>query len=110
MQLDVREDSIYVPKSENLTPFTLRQLPFPGFATDLQQPITPLLTLADGESVITETIYPERTRHIPELQKLGVAIENLNMVKLRLLRVITSMALVWLQLKFVRVLHWSPLA
>jgi UDP-N-acetylglucosamine 1-carboxyvinyltransferase len=76
VQLDVREDSIYVPKSENLTPIHIKTAPFPGFATDLQQPITPLLTLADGESVITETIYPERTRHIPELQKLGVAIEN----------------------------------
>ena len=76
VDLDVREDSIFVPKVENLKPIHLKTAPFPGFATDLQQPITPLLTLAEGESIISETIYPERTRHIPELQKLGVAIEN----------------------------------
>lgn len=76
VDLDVREDSIFVPKVENLKPIHIKTAPFPGFATDLQQPITPLLTLAEGESIISETIYPERTRHIPELQKLGVAIEN----------------------------------
>ena len=76
VELDVREDSIFVPKVENLKPIHIKTAPFPGFATDLQQPITPLLTLAEGESIISETIYPERTRHIPELQKLGVAIDN----------------------------------
>lgn len=76
VKLDVREDSIYVPKSVDLQPIHVKTAPFPGFATDLQQPVTPLLTLAGGTSVIQETIYPERTRHIPELQKLGVDISN----------------------------------
>lgn len=76
IKLDVREDSIYVPKSVDLQPIHVKTAPFPGFATDLQQPVTPLLTLAGGTSVIQETIYPERTRHIPELQKLGVDISN----------------------------------
>ena len=76
VKLDVREDSIYVPKSVDLQPIHVRTAPFAGFATDLQQPVTPLLTLAGGTSVIQETIYPERTRHIPELQKLGVDISN----------------------------------
>ena len=76
VKLDVREDSIYVPKSVDLQPIHIKTAPFPGFATDLQQPVTPLLTLAGGTSVIQETIYPERTRHIPELQKLGVDISN----------------------------------
>lgn len=76
VKLDVREDSIYVPKSVDLQPIHVKTAPFPGFATDLQQPVTPLLTLAGGTSVIQETIYTERTRHIPELQKLGVDISN----------------------------------
>lgn len=76
VDLEVREDSIYVPKSVNLQPIHIKTAPFPGFATDLQQPVTPLLTLASGTSVIQETIYPERTRHITELQKLGVDISN----------------------------------
>jgi UDP-N-acetylglucosamine 1-carboxyvinyltransferase len=75
--LDVREDSIYVPKVEvgTLKPIHVKTAPFPGFATDLQQPISPLLMHTSGISTITETIYPERTRHIPELNKLGMDIE-----------------------------------
>ncbi|MCZ9310863.1 UDP-N-acetylglucosamine 1-carboxyvinyltransferase [Weissella koreensis] len=76
VDLDVREDSIYVPKTEKFNAIKIKTTPFPGFATDLQQPITPLLTLADEESLITEEIYPERTRHIPELNKLGMDIDN----------------------------------
>jgi UDP-N-acetylglucosamine 1-carboxyvinyltransferase len=77
VQLDVREDSIYVPKVEvgALKPIHVKTAPFPGFATDLQQPISPLLMHTSGTSTITETIYPERTRHIPELNKLGMDIE-----------------------------------
>lgn len=76
IKLDVREDSIYVPKTKQFNAIKIKTTPFPGFATDLQQPITPLLTLADEESLITEEIYPERTRHIPELNKLGMDIDN----------------------------------
>ncbi|QIL50265.1 UDP-N-acetylglucosamine 1-carboxyvinyltransferase [Weissella coleopterorum] len=78
VKLDVHEDSIYVPKTDHFNAIKIKTTPFPGFATDLQQPITPLLTLADKESVITEEIYPERTRHIPELNKLGMDIDNLS--------------------------------
>ncbi|MGO1337703.1 MAG: UDP-N-acetylglucosamine 1-carboxyvinyltransferase, partial [Leuconostoc fallax] len=53
-----------------------KTLPFPGFATDLQQPITPLLMLAEGESTITDTIYPKRVRHIPELRRMGGDIDS----------------------------------
>ncbi|MDR3191292.1 MAG: UDP-N-acetylglucosamine 1-carboxyvinyltransferase [Lactobacillaceae bacterium] len=77
VKLDIREDSIYVPKTESLKAIKIKTAPFPGFATDLQQPITPLLTHATGESIIQETIYPERTRHIAELRKYGMDIEAL---------------------------------
>ncbi|MBM7617658.1 UDP-N-acetylglucosamine 1-carboxyvinyltransferase [Weissella uvarum] len=78
VDLDVREDSIYVPKTTHLKPITIKTAPYPSFATDLQQPITPLLGKIDGTSRIFETIYPERTRHIPELNKLGMNIEVKN--------------------------------
>lgn len=78
VNLDVREDSIFVPKTTQFKTIKIKTTPFPGFATDLQQPITPMLTLADRESVITEEIYPERTRHIPELNKLGMDVESLS--------------------------------
>lgn len=53
----------------------VQTLPYPGFATDLQQPMTPLLTQAQGESVIKETIYVERFKHCVELQRMGADIE-----------------------------------
>lgn len=75
VELEVHEDSIFVPKAGKLNPISIKTAPFPGFATDLQQPITPLLAMTSGKSTILETIYPERTRHIPELNKLGFDIE-----------------------------------
>lgn len=74
--LEVNEDSIYVKGGDNLSPVTVKTSPFPGFATDLQQPITPLLMRANGESKIIDTLYPERIKHIAEMQKMGAAISS----------------------------------
>ena len=71
VNLKVYEDSIYVAPSSHLKPIKIKVMPYPGFATDLQQPITPLLFKASGRSVIVDTIYPKRIKHIPELNKLG---------------------------------------
>lgn len=76
--LEVNEDSIYVRGGEQLTPVTVKTAPFPGFATDLQQPITPLLMKAHGESKIIDTLYPERIKHIPEMQRMGGVISSDN--------------------------------
>lgn len=75
VKLQIDSDRIYVPKSDHLHGVHIKTLPFPGFATDLQQPITPLLSRAEGDSVIVDTIYPKRVKHIPELQKMGMNIE-----------------------------------
>jgi UDP-N-acetylglucosamine 1-carboxyvinyltransferase len=48
--------------------------PYPGFATDLQAQFMALMTLADGESVIRETIFENRFMHVPELSRLGADI------------------------------------
>jgi UDP-N-acetylglucosamine 1-carboxyvinyltransferase len=48
--------------------------PYPGFATDLQAQFMALMTLADGESVIKETIFENRFMHAPELMRLGADI------------------------------------
>lgn len=53
----------------------IKTLVYPGFATDLQQPITPLLFMADGPSFVTETIYPARFRHVDELKQMGANID-----------------------------------
>lgn len=76
--LDVREDSIYVGPTDKLKSVQIKTMPYPGFATDLQQPITPLLLKAEGQGIISDTIYPKRIKHIPQLLKMGAEITNAN--------------------------------
>lgn len=76
VDLDIREDEIYVPKTDVVKGINIETRPFPGFATDLQQPISALLIRAQGESNIHDTIYPKRVRHIPELRRLGADITS----------------------------------
>ena len=75
VDLQIDSDRIYVPKTTKFKPIHVKTMPYPGFATDLQQPLTPLMSLAEGDSVIVDTIYPKRAKHVPELQKMGMQIE-----------------------------------
>lgn len=61
-------------RKETLCATDIKTLPYPGFATDIQQPLTALLTQANGQSIVTETIYTERFKHCQELNKMGAAI------------------------------------
>ena len=70
MKIDI--DSITIHGGlDNLHPIDIKTLPYPGFATDIQQPLTALLTQAQGQSIVTETIYTERFKHCFELGKNG---------------------------------------
>lgn len=69
--MTIREDSIEVHPAKQLKPINVTTVPYPGFATDLQQPITPLLLKANGKSIVTDTIYEQRVNHIPELVRMG---------------------------------------
>ncbi|MCI1974687.1 MAG: UDP-N-acetylglucosamine 1-carboxyvinyltransferase [Limosilactobacillus sp.] len=75
VDLQIDSDKIYVPRADHLKAIHVKTMPFPGFATDLQQPLTPLMSLAEGDSTVVDTIYPKRVKHIPELQKMGMNIE-----------------------------------
>ena len=69
---NVTADSVYVfPVNKTLKPIEITTQTFPGFATDLQQPITPLLMKADGGSLVQDKIYPERFKHCEQLNKMG---------------------------------------
>ncbi len=74
VDLKIDSDKIFVPKAGKLTDIHVKTMPYPGFATDLQQPLTPLMAKADGVSTVVDTIYPKRVKHIPELQKMGMKI------------------------------------
>jgi UDP-N-acetylglucosamine 1-carboxyvinyltransferase len=52
----------------------IKTLPYPGFATDLHPPISVLLCLADGNSTITESIWPQRFQYVDELRRMGARI------------------------------------
>ena len=76
MGVDIKEDknSIVINKAENLEAINIKTLVYPGFPTDLGQPITTLLTQAKGVSLFEETIYENRFGHIKYLNQMGATI------------------------------------
>ena len=68
-------DSLIISKKENLKKVTVKTLGYPGFPTDLQQPLTTLLTFCKGKSVLEETIYENRFQNVEYLNKMGADIE-----------------------------------
>ncbi len=78
VNLEVGVDYVVVSKAKSLKPVNIKTLGYPGFATDLQQTITPLLCACKGESKIEETLYESRYKHIPYLQEMGAKIEILS--------------------------------
>lgn len=71
VRMTVSEDSIFVEEQQTLRAINIKTSPYPGFATDLQQPITPLLLTANGHGKITDTIYEKRVNHVVELAKMA---------------------------------------
>ena len=78
VRMTISEDSIFVEKQTGLKTIQIKTSPYPGFATDLQQPSTPLLLTATGRGRIVDTIYEKRVNHVPELAKMGATISTLN--------------------------------
>src|SRR5690554_3520939 len=68
------DESIRVVGQPKYESIDVKALVYPGFATDLQSPMTSLLTQANGVSILTDTIYPNRYKHIPELMRMGAKI------------------------------------
>lgn len=74
VNMTIREDEIEVFPSKVLKAVNVMTYPYPGFATDLQQPLTPLLLMTKGTAEITDTIYAKRVNHVPELARMGADI------------------------------------
>ena len=77
VRMTVEEDAIFVEEQGDLKPVDIKTSPYPGFATDLQQPMTPLLLKASGRGKIIDTIYEKRVNHVPELARIGADIQVL---------------------------------
>lgn len=64
-------DSVRVAYRGPLKGIRVKTMPYPGFPTDIQQPMAAVLTLAEGSSVVEETIYESRVGHVSELNRMG---------------------------------------
>ena len=74
-KIDVSGDNILIESNENLEPVDIITSVYPGFPTDVQAQWISLMLKAKGVSRITDTIYHDRFKHVPELQRLGADIE-----------------------------------
>ena len=70
----VNDDNLIISSSNNLKSVEIRTLGYPGFPTDLQQPLTALLTQCSGTSTLEETIYENRFKNVEYLNKMGANI------------------------------------
>ena len=75
MEIEEYGESLRVVSPEKLKKIHVKTLVYPGFPTDLQQPMSSLLTQAEGTSIITETIYEGRFKHVDELNRMGANIK-----------------------------------
>ena len=73
--VEINKDSIRIKSDGRLGPLTLSTAPYPGFATDMQAQVMAMLCMADGASVLTETIFENRYMHVPELARMGADIQ-----------------------------------
>jgi UDP-N-acetylglucosamine 1-carboxyvinyltransferase len=73
--IEEHKKGIRVKADGPLQPLTLSTAPFPGFATDMQAQFMAMLLLANGASVLTETIFENRYMHVPELARMGADIQ-----------------------------------
>lgn len=69
--VEENEESIFIPKQHNLQAVDVKTLVYPGIPTDVQQPLSVLLTQAEGTSKVTDTIYSARFKHIDELRRMN---------------------------------------
>jgi UDP-N-acetylglucosamine 1-carboxyvinyltransferase len=73
-EIESSEDRVRVRRLDGLHPVDVVTAPFPGFATDLQAQFMAAMSVSDGVSLLTETIYPDRFTHVAELRRLGAKI------------------------------------
>jgi UDP-N-acetylglucosamine 1-carboxyvinyltransferase len=73
--IETTKSTIKVKSDGKLGPLTLSTAPYPGFATDMQAQFMAMLCMADGASVLTETIFENRYMHVPELARMGADIQ-----------------------------------
>lgn len=75
VKIELDSDSLLITSTDNMKPVDIKTLVYPGFPTDLQQPITTLLTQCDGISHVEENIYENRFQNVYHLNQMGADID-----------------------------------
>ena len=75
VKIEINDDNLIISKPDIYNPVNVKTLGYPGFPTDLQQPLTALLTYCNGVSKLDETIYENRFQNVPYLNEMGANIE-----------------------------------
>jgi len=73
-QISQAKDKVSIKVKNRLKAVNIKTMPYPGFPTDLQNQMIPLLALAEGTSVITETVFENRFLLVSELRKMGASV------------------------------------
>ena len=76
VKVERQGDGVFVHSARRLQPIDMTTQPYPGFPTDLQAQLMALLCLADGMSVVTERVFPDRFLHVGELNRMGARIRK----------------------------------
>ena len=69
------EDSIRIKCDKKPKAVNIKTLPYPGFPTDVQQPMSVLLSMAEGTSIVSESIWEGRFKYVDELKRMGAKIK-----------------------------------
>lgn len=85
IEYEMDNDVMTISKCENLMATNVKTLVFPGFPTDLQQPLTTLLTQAKGKSLVEETLYENRFKNTYDLNRMGAITNILSLSKLEVI-------------------------
>ncbi len=70
-KLEIGPDFLQVRKANRLKGTVIETAPFPGFPTDVQAQMMALMSVVDGNSIVTETIFENRFMHVPEMGRMG---------------------------------------
>lgn len=73
--IEESDEQLLILSNKPLKSVDIKTLVYPGFPTDLQQPLTSLLTKAEGTGVVTDTIYSARFKHIDELRRMNAQVK-----------------------------------
>ncbi len=73
--MEIEGNSVWVDGRNEIKPLDIKTMPYPGFPTDMQPQMMGLLCIAEGTSLITETVFENRFMHISEMKRMGANIK-----------------------------------